>query len=115
MTPSMTPDMTPRPIRRKWTMPPGWGGAPAKNGTESQVKTEAGEQAADAQDASRQASQRSLGYYASRFIACLMISGVIALFVGSRFPIDLAVFLFFTDDDFIVWVLARTGNRLIPD
>jgi hypothetical protein len=96
-------------------MPPGWGAAPAKNGAESQVKTEVGEQAADVQDTSRQVSRRSVGYYVSLFIAYLMVFSVVALFVGSRFPLDLGMFLFFTDDEFIVWVLGKIGIRLVPD
>lgn len=115
MTLNMTPDMTPRPIRRKWTMPPGWGGMRAKSSVESHAKIEAGEQTGDVADASPQTSQRSVGYYVSRFIAYLMIFGVVALFVGSRFPIDLGMFLFFTDDEFIVWALGKIGIRLIPD
>jgi hypothetical protein len=96
-------------------MPPGWGSTPAKSSVESQAKTQVGEQPGDVEDTSPQASQRSVGYYVSRFIAYLMIFGVIALFVGSRFPLDLGVFLFFTDDEFIVWVLGMIGIRLIPD
>jgi hypothetical protein len=103
----ITPDATPRPIRRKWTMPPGWGGTSPK----AQVR----EQSARLPDASAQAPQRSFGYYVSRFVVYLMFFGLVALFAGSRFPLDLGVFLFFTDDEFIVWVLGRTGIRLVPD
>jgi len=107
----ITSDKTPRPIRRKWTMPPGWGGAPAKG----RVENHGSAQTAGAPDASRHTSRNSVGYYTSRFIAYLMLSSIVALFVGSRFPIDLAVFLFLTNDDFILWVLVRTGIQLIPD
>jgi hypothetical protein len=96
-------------------MPPGWGRAPAKDGAEKQVNAEVGERVADTPDTLQQAPQRSVGYYLSRFIAYLMIFGVIALFVGSRFPLDLGVFLFVTDDDFIVWALGKIGIRLVPD
>jgi len=90
-------------------MPPGWGGAPPK--------AEVGEQSARLPDtsASAPAPRRSIGYYVSRFIVYLIVFGFVALFAGSRFPLDLGVFLFFTNDEFIVWVLGRTGIRLVPD
>jgi hypothetical protein len=35
--------------------------------------------------------------------------------VGSRFPIDLGMFFFFTNDGLIGWVLRKVGIRLAPD
>jgi hypothetical protein len=45
----------------------------------------------------------------------MLFFGVIAGFLQSRFPIDLGLFLFFTNDTLIEWALRKVGIRLVPD
>src|SRR5258707_6644399 len=45
----------------------------------------------------------------------MLFFGVIAGLLRSRFPIDLGMFLFFTNDGLIEWVLRKVGIRLVPD
>jgi hypothetical protein len=35
--------------------------------------------------------------------------------LGSRFPVDLGMFFFFTNEGLIEWVLRKVGIRLVPD
>ena len=55
------------------------------------------------------------GEFAGRLIATLVFSGLIGSLVSSRFPTDLGLFLFFTNDDFIEWVFRKFGVRFAPD
>jgi hypothetical protein len=68
-----------------------------------------------------QASARSsrsewgaLEYFVS-FVFYMLFFGVIAGLSRSRFPIDLGMFLFFTNDGLIEWVLRRVGITFVPD
>jgi hypothetical protein len=45
----------------------------------------------------------------------MIFFGAIGLLVSSWFPVTLGIFLFFTDDEFIEWVLWKVGIRLVPD
>jgi hypothetical protein len=53
--------------------------------------------------------------YLVSFVFYMLFFGVIAGLLRSRFPIDLAMFLFFTNDGLIEWALRRVGIRLVPD
>jgi hypothetical protein len=55
----------------------------------------------------------ALEYFVS-FMLYLMIFGVIAGLLRSRFPIDLGMF-FVTNDGLIEWVLRKVGIRFVPD
>jgi hypothetical protein len=55
-----------------------------------------------------------LEYFVS-FIYYMLFFGLIAGLVRSRFPIDLGLFFFFTNDQLIEWVLRKVGIRLVPD
>ena len=55
-----------------------------------------------------------LEYFVS-FVFYMLFFGVIAGLSRSRFPIDLGMFLFFTNDGLIEWVLRKVGIRLVPD
>jgi hypothetical protein len=44
----------------------------------------------------------------------MLVSGVIAGLLRSRFPIDLGLFLFLTNDRLIEWALRKVGIRLVP-
>jgi hypothetical protein len=53
--------------------------------------------------------------YLVSFVFYMLFFGVIAGLLRSRFPIDLGMFLFFTNDGLIEWVLRKVGIRLVPD
>ena len=53
--------------------------------------------------------------YLVSFVFYMLFFGVIAGLLRSRFPIDLGMFLFFTNDRLIEWVLRKVGIRLVPD
>jgi hypothetical protein len=53
--------------------------------------------------------------FALRFIGDTLFFGLIGLFLWSWFPIALGAFLFFTKDEFFVWVLEKIGIRVVPD
>ena len=53
--------------------------------------------------------------YLVSFVFYMLFFGVIAGLLRSRFPIDLGMFLFFTNDGLIEWALRKVGIRLIPD
>ena len=55
-----------------------------------------------------------LEYFVS-FVLYMLFFGVIAGLLRSRFPIGLGMFLFFTNDGLIEWVLRKVGIRLVPD
>jgi hypothetical protein len=52
--------------------------------------------------------------YLVSFVSYMLFFGVIAGVLRSRFPIDLGLFLFFTNDE-LEWVLRKVGIRLVPD
>ena len=56
----------------------------------------------------------ALEYFVS-FVYYMLFFGVIAGLLRSRFPIDLGLFLFFTNDGLIEWGLRKAGIRLVPD
>ena len=56
----------------------------------------------------------ALEYFVS-FVFYMLFFGVIAGLSRSRFPIGLGMFLFFTNDGLIEWVLRKVGIRLVPD
>jgi hypothetical protein len=53
--------------------------------------------------------------YVGRLIFNLIFFGVIGILFSSWFPTALGLFLFFTDDEFIEWLLRTIGIRLVPD
>ena len=53
--------------------------------------------------------------YLVSFVFYMLFFGVIAGLLRSRFPIDLAMFLFFTNDRLIEWALRKVGIRLVLD
>ena len=68
-------------------------------------------ESSDATGSSRSAGARWYG----RFMVYMLFFGAIGALFSSSFPIKLGAFLFFTDDDFIEWVLESVGIRLVPD
>src|SRR5260370_13183449 len=52
--------------------------------------------------------------YLVSFVFYMLFFGVIAGLLRSRFPIGLGMFLFFTNDGLIEWVLRKVGIRLVP-
>jgi hypothetical protein len=64
-----------------------------------------------------EASARGWGAveYLVSFVYYMLFFGVIAGLVRSRFPIDLGLFLFFTNDGLIEWGLRKLGIRLVPE
>ena len=50
--------------------------------------------------------------YVVSFMSYMLFFGVIAGLLRSRFPIDLGMFFFFTNDGLIEWVLRKVGIRL---
>jgi hypothetical protein len=70
--------------------------------------------AAGPSEASAGSPQWGAVEYFVSFVFYMLFFGVIAGLLGSRFPIDLGMFLFFTNDGLIEWVLRKVGIRLIP-
>lgn len=64
--------------------------------------------------ASARSTRGALEYFVS-FVYYMLFFGVIAGLLRSRFPIDLGLFLFFTNDGLIEWGLHKVGIRLVPD
>jgi hypothetical protein len=56
----------------------------------------------------------ALEYFVS-FVYYMLFFGVIAGLLRSWFPIDLGMFLFFTNDGLIEWVLRKVGIRFVAD
>jgi hypothetical protein len=73
--------------------------------------------AADPAEASARSSRPQWGAleYVVSFAFHMLFFGIIAGVVGSRFPIDLGIFFFFTNEGLIEWVLRKVGIRLVPD
>ena len=73
--------------------------------------------AADPADASPRAprSERGILEWIVSFVFYMLFFGVIAGLLQSRFPIDLGLFFFFTNDGLIEWSLRKVGIRLVPD
>jgi hypothetical protein len=73
--------------------------------------------AAEPADASAQSPRSQWGAleYVVSFAIYMLFFGVIAGVLRSRFPIDLGMFFFFTNDGLIEWVLRKVGIRLVPD
>jgi hypothetical protein len=86
--------------RREWSVPAG----EASQG-------QAG-QSSDASELSR--PWRSVEFVV-RFMFCMMLFGAIGVLVSSWFPVALGLFLFFTNDELIEWLLWKVGIRLVPD
>jgi hypothetical protein len=63
---------------------------------------------------SRRPQWGALEYFVS-FIYYMVFFGIIAGVSRSRFPIDLGIFLFFTNDGLIEWALHKVGIRLVAD
>ena len=59
--------------------------------------------------------QQSAGVYAKKLIGDVVLFGLISLLFRSWFPLALGAFLFFTNDDFIEWALAKGGISLVPN
>jgi hypothetical protein len=60
-------------------------------------------------------SQQQGREYARKFIRDAIFFGVIGILFWSWFPVALGAFLFFADEDFIEWALAKIGIRFVPD
>jgi hypothetical protein len=73
--------------------------------------------AADPSEASARSPRSPWGAmeHVVSFVFYMLFFGVIAGLLRSRFPIDLGMFLFFTNDGLIEWVLRKVGIRLVPD
>ena len=73
--------------------------------------------AADPSEASARSPRAQWGAleYVVSFMLYMLFFGVIAGLLRSRFPIDLGMFFFFTNDGLIEWVLRKVGIRLVPD
>jgi hypothetical protein len=73
--------------------------------------------AADPSEASARSPRPQWGAleYVVSFMSYMLFFGVIAGLLRSRFPIDLGMFFFFTNDGLIEWVLRKVGIRLVPD
>src|SRR5258708_23684214 len=73
--------------------------------------------AADPSEASARSPRAQWGAleYLVSFVFYMLFFGVIAGLLRSRFPIGLGMFLFFTNDGLIEWVLRKVGIRLVPD
>jgi len=52
--------------------------------------------------------------FLAKFIIYMVFFGFLSTLAGSRFPICLGLFLFFTSDEFVEWVLETSGIRLVP-
>jgi hypothetical protein len=63
---------------------------------------------------SRRSQWGAVDYFAS-LMSYMLVFGVIAGLLRSRFPVDLGLFLFFTNDALIEWALRKAGIRLVPD
>jgi hypothetical protein len=72
-------------------------------------------QAGQPSDASEQSRPQGVVEYIVRFMFSMMFFGVIGYLFSSWFPVALGVFLFFTNDEFIEWVLRKVGIQLVPD
>ena len=74
-------------------------------------------QAADPTDASGRSRRSHWGIleYVVSFVFYMLFFGLIAALLGSRFPIDLGLFFFFTNDEMIEWALRKVGIRLVPE
>ena len=86
--------------RREWLAPP---------------RKSAKDQAAQSSDASGQSQPQGVVEYAVRFTFSMIFFGVIGFWFSSWFPVALGLFFFFTNDEFIEWVLQKVGIRLVPD
>jgi hypothetical protein len=53
--------------------------------------------------------------YVVSFVFYMLFFGLVGALLRSRFPIDLGLFFFFTNDKLIGWVLRTVGIRLVPD
>src|SRR5262249_9504878 len=71
--------------------------------------------AAVSSDASASSKRWGGREFVTHFIFLMVCSGVVGAFFSSWFPIALGLFLFFTNDEFIEWVLEKIGIRLLPD
>jgi hypothetical protein len=71
--------------------------------------------AAGPSEASAGSPQWGAVEYLVSFVFYMLFFGVIAGLLRSRFPIDLGMFLFFTNEGLIEWVLRKVGIRLVPD
>jgi hypothetical protein len=60
-------------------------------------------------------SDKSAKEYVAEFFARMILFGLIGLVFQSRFPLCLGTFFFFTDGEFIEWVLGKAGIRFEPD
>ena len=81
------------------------------------AKAPSGGPAADTADASTPSPRPQWGVveWIVSFVYYMLFFGVIAGFMHSRFPIDLGLFFFFTNEGLIEWALRKVGIRLVPD
>ncbi len=72
---------------------------------------------ADSPDTSGQSRRSSWGAleYIESFVCSMLSFGLIAALLRSRFPVDLGLFFFFTNDELIEWALRKAGIRLVPE
>ncbi|QPF88688.1 hypothetical protein [Bradyrhizobium commune] len=60
-------------------------------------------------------ADKSVMEYVVDFAFRMILFGLIGLVFQSRFPLCLGLFFFFTDGEFIEWVLRKSGIRFEPD
>jgi len=53
--------------------------------------------------------------FATQFMVYALFWGIIGAVLSSRIPLAVGAILFFSNDDFIAWVLRKVGIRLVPD
>lgn len=103
---TLTPEE--RKKRHKWSLPADWA-KPAVAAPEGRAAV-----AAEA-TAPAQSVQRDGSYFVGKAFVYALFFGLIGGLFSSSFPIGLGIFLFFTDDDLLEWVLRKAGIRLVPD
>jgi hypothetical protein len=69
---------------------------------------------ADAPERSQRSQSGALHYFVS-FVYCMLFFGLIAGMVKSRFPIELGLFVFFTNNDLIAWAFRKVGIQLVSE
>ncbi|WP_426608997.1 hypothetical protein [Bradyrhizobium sp. McL0616] len=72
-------------------------------------------QAATPEPSRKGAKENGTMDYVADFVARMILFGLIGIAFQSRFPLCLGAFLFFTDGEFIEWVLRKSGIRFEPD
>jgi hypothetical protein len=69
---------------------------------------------ADASVRSQRSQWGAVQYFVS-FLFYMLVFGLIAAVLRTRFPLELGLFFFFTNDDLTEWALRKLGIRLVPE